>query len=121
MILLFKAQNILNGRAPEAVDALIVVAYHADVFVPACKQRGQQILHVVGVLVFVHQHIAEFLLIIPADLLMLLKHLDGNVDDIVKVQGVVIPELRLIFFVGAGHIFSPEIAAFLRVLQHLGR
>ena len=52
---------------------------------------------------------------------MLLKHLDGNVDDIVKVQGVVIPELRLIFFVGAGHIFSPEIAAFLRVLQHLGR
>ena len=37
-VLLFKVQNVFDGRTPEAVDALVVVAHHADVLVAACKQ-----------------------------------------------------------------------------------
>ncbi len=33
----FKVQNVFHGRAPEAVNALVVVAHHADVLVIACK------------------------------------------------------------------------------------
>ena len=37
-VLLFKVQNVFDGRAPEAVNALVVVAHHADVLMTACKQ-----------------------------------------------------------------------------------
>ena len=42
----------------------------------------------VGVLVFVHQHIAEFVLVIGQYLRLLLQKRHGVVNDVVKVQGI---------------------------------
>ena len=63
-ILLFKVEDIINIRATETVDTLVIVAHHADVAVAACQQRGQAVLEMVGVLILVDQHIAELAAIV---------------------------------------------------------
>ncbi|MPM45893.1 hypothetical protein SDC9_92585 [bioreactor metagenome] len=63
-VLLFKVQDVFDVRAPKAVDRLVVVAHHAEIFAPARQQRGQKILQMVGVLILVHQYVAELVLII---------------------------------------------------------
>ena len=118
-VLLFKAEDIFNGSAPEAVDALVVVTYHADVLIFPRQQGSEQVLHVVGILVLIHQNIAEFLLVIPADLLVLLQKLNGDIDNVVKVQGIVFLQLGLVLFIGPGNVFGPDIAGILGGLKHL--
>ena len=108
-ILLLKVENILDGRAPEPVDALVVVAHHAEVLIAPGQQRGQQVLEVVGVLVLVDQHIAELPLIVGPDLLVLLQQLHGQQDDIVEVQGVGLPQAALVLDVGVGGLLGAVI------------
>ena len=92
-ILLLKAEDVLDIGTPEAVDALVVVAHHADVLIAACQQTGQQVLQVVGVLILVHQYVAELPLIVLPHLGAALQQLHRQQNDIVKVQRVGIPEL----------------------------
>ena len=99
-VLLFKAENILNGGAPKAVDALVVVAHHADVLIAAREERGEKILQVVGVLVLVDEHIAELALIVASHILKLLQKLHGAQNDIVKIQGIGLLEARFIEVIG---------------------
>ena len=89
-VLLLKAEDVFNGGAPEAVDALVVVTHHADIFITPGQQGGQQVLHVVGILVLVHQDVAEFPLVVCTDVLIFLQELDCLENDVVKVQGVVL-------------------------------
>ena len=56
-VVLLKVQNVLNRRAAEAIDALVVVADDAEVLVQTRQQPRQLELRAVGVLVLVHQHI----------------------------------------------------------------
>ena len=71
-MLLFKVEDIFDGSAAEAVNTLVVVAHHAEIFVAARQQRRKQVLEVVGVLVLVDQDVAELPLVVAADLLILL-------------------------------------------------
>ena len=73
----------------------------------------------VGVLVLVHQHVPEFALIILQNILVLLQKLNGDVDDIVKIQGVVVLQPGLIFAVGTGNVLRPDIPGALCPVQHL--
>ena len=63
-ILLFKVEDIINIRAAETVDTLVIVAHHADVAVAARQQRSQAVLEMVGILILVDQHIAELAAIV---------------------------------------------------------
>ncbi len=83
--MLLEIQNVFNGSAPEAVNALVIITHHADVFLTACQQRGQKILHMVGVLILVHHHIVEFSLIVTAHILVLLKKLYRHINNIIKI------------------------------------
>ena len=87
-IFLFKFQDIGNGRAAEFINGLVVVTHDTDILAPARKQRAEDILRVVGVLIFVHQHIAEFVLIVSAYLVIVLQQQHGFEDDIVKIERV---------------------------------
>ena len=62
LILVFKIQDVLDRRAAEAIDALVIVTDDADILVPAGQQRGQQILQVVRILILVDEDIAELAL-----------------------------------------------------------
>ena len=88
LVLLLKAEDIFNGCAPELIDALVIVAHHADVAPAPCQQGGEQILQVVGVLILVDQHILEAPLPVEAHLLLLLQQLYREEDQVVKVHGV---------------------------------
>ena len=87
-ILLLKAEDVLNGGAPELVNALVVVAHHTDVAPAPCQQRGEQILQVVGILILVDQHILEAPLPVCPYILLLLQQLHREEDQVVKVHGV---------------------------------
>ena len=73
----------------------------------------------IGVLILVHQQIAELLLIIPADILVLLQQLHGQADDVVKVQGVVLPQLCLVLFISTRNILCFQVAGLLGLRPHL--
>ncbi|CDC73664.1 putative uncharacterized protein [Oscillibacter sp. CAG:155] len=92
-ILLFKVQDVFDVGAPEAVDGLVVIAHHAEVLPPARQKACEQVLHVVGVLVLVHQHVAELVLVVRQHIPFLPQEGHGVVDDVVKVQRVGRPEL----------------------------
>ena len=49
--LLLKIQDIFDRRAAEAVNALVIVADHANILPPPRQKRGQEILQVVRILV----------------------------------------------------------------------
>ena len=77
-ILPFKAEDVLDIGAPEPIDALVVIAHHADVAIASRQQTGQQVLQMVGVLILVHQHIAELPLIVLPHLRAALQQLYGQ-------------------------------------------
>ena len=85
LILLLEGQNILNGGPTEAIDRLVIVTHHAEVFVAPRQKRGQEILQVVGVLILVDEYIAELFLIIFPHVLKLLEQADGVEDDVVEI------------------------------------
>ena len=84
---LFKVQNVFNRGAAEFVDGLVVVAHHADVVGAARQQTHQMELRNAGVLILVHDDIAEFLLVVFPRLGVLLQKPHGVKDQIVKVHG----------------------------------
>jgi len=58
-----EAQDVVDLGAAPAIDRLVVVADAADIAVALRKQAQPQILRDVGVLILVHQHIEEALLV----------------------------------------------------------
>ena len=120
-VLLFKVQDILDGSTTETVNTLVVVTHHTDIFVAACQQAGQQVLHMVGILILVHQDIAEFPLVILPHILVFQKQFDSHIDDVIKIQGVVVLQPGLIFDVGSGNVQRPEITGPFCRVQHLLR
>ena len=54
-------EDVADVSTPEPVDRLVAVAHHADIAVPGSQQHDQFILHDVGVLVLVDQHVLEAL------------------------------------------------------------
>ena len=86
LVLLFKIQDILDRRTAEFIDALVIVADHADVPPAAREQRRETVLEVVRILIFVDKHILEFALPVFAHVLKVREELDGVEDDIVKIH-----------------------------------
>ena len=120
-ILLFKGQNVFNGGAPEAVNTLVVISNHTDVAPVAAEQAGEQILDMVGILILVNQHILEFALVVFPDLRFLLQKLYGYVENVVKIQGVVVLQPLLVGAIGFGNLGQPQVGRTPAVLKHFFR
>ena len=73
MILLLKGEDILNCGAAKAVNALIVIAHHTEIAAAASQQAGEPVLRMVGILIFIHHHVTETVLIAGAHLLIFLQ------------------------------------------------
>ena len=119
--LLFEAEDVLNGGAAEPINALVVITHHADVLIAPRQHGGEQILHMVGILIFVHQYIAEFPLIVAKDLLILLEQLHRDKDNVIKIQRVVFLQLTLILLICPGNELRLDIPGTFRRLQHFLR
>ena len=57
---LFKVQNIFQLRTTPAVDGLVIVAYHEQVFVRRREHSHDVVLYAVGVLKLIDKHVTEF-------------------------------------------------------------
>ena len=79
-------KDVLNGSAAEAVDALVIIAHHADVLFRAGEEAHQTELRHTGVLILVHQQIAVFVLVEIPHILVLGQQLHSLVDQVVKVE-----------------------------------
>ena len=84
---LFEAEDILDGGAAELVDALVVVAHHADVPPAAGEHAREQVLEVVRVLILVYQHIFELTLVVLEHVRALAEEAHRVVEQIVEVHG----------------------------------
>ena len=62
-----KVENVAHRRGAERVDRLGVVADHGDALAVRLHRSQDRCLQAVGVLVFVDQHMVEFLAHVPAD------------------------------------------------------
>ena len=94
--LLFKAEDVGDVRAPEAVDALIIVAHHTDVLPRAGEQRGQPVLQGVGVLILVDEDVAEFAAVVVPHLRHGLQQADGVPQQVIEVQRVGFAEFSIV-------------------------
>ena len=79
---------VQRGAAP-AVDRLVVVAHRREAPARAHQQLEQLVLRGVGVLVFVHQHMAQGRLPFVAHRGVLLQQLERQADQVVKVHALV--------------------------------
>ena len=116
---LIEVKNILDSRAAEAVDALVVVTYYHNVASAVCKQLGKHELRVVSILVLVNEHVAEFVLIVSENVGIALKELYRKHNDIVKVDGVVCHHLLLIELVDIVYMLGAWVTVILHILDGL--
>ena len=102
----------------EAVDTLVGITHHEHrttgpvvevlrVFAIGDKQLDQVVLGAVGVLIFIHQHVAKAAVPVMPNLLMLLQQLNRHEQKIVEIKGIVRSQG---FAITAIHI-SRELAA----------
>ena len=86
--ILFKVHDVLNGGAPEFIDALVVVAHHAEIIALPRQKVDKFILGMVGILVLVHHDVPEPVLVIFQHLWAFLKQSHRIDDEIIEVHGV---------------------------------
>ncbi len=81
-------QVVQRGPAP-AVNALVIVAHGGKAGGLAHQQLEQGVLRGVGVLVFIHQHMAQQLLPFFAHLGVVVQQPHGHADKVVKIDALV--------------------------------
>ena len=72
-IVALEAQDVFDIGAAPAVDGLVFVTHHAEVLVLKRQLADQLVLRAVGVLVFVHQNVAETAVVTRRDVRRLIK------------------------------------------------
>ena len=86
--ILLEPQDIGHLRAAPAVDRLIVIADHADILARLRYQPQPEILHGIGVLIFVHHDIFEAALIALQHILVRLQNHQIVQQQIAEIAGV---------------------------------
>ena len=117
-VLLFKIQDIFNGGSPKPINTLVVITNDADIFISACQQGCQQILGMVGILILIHQHIAEFSLVVASDILVFLQKFDCHINQVIKIQSIIVFQAGLVLQIGFGNVFRSDIPILLCPVQH---
>ena len=83
-----EAQDVVHLGAAPAVDRLVVVADAADVLVLLREQAQPEILRDVGVLVLVHQHVAEAVLVVGEHVWPLAEEPQALEQEVAEIGGV---------------------------------
>ena len=99
--ILFKAHDVADIRAAPAIDALVVIADDANVAVRAAKQLHKAVLRHVGVLIFIHQHIAEPAAVFFKNIRVGLKQRERFHEQVVKIERIRSAEALFILLVNA--------------------
>ncbi len=116
-IVLLEVEDVADVGAAPGVDRLVRVAHHAQVAVLAGELVHQLVLHAVGVLVLVHQHVLPAAAVVLEHLGEALEELHGLQQQVAEVEGVRVGEQALVGGVELGGLLGLEV---LRALGRLG-
>ena len=81
-----KVKNVIDVRTTKTINALRIVAHHTDVLLLTGELRNNLLLHGVGVLKLIDQHIAEARSIFLPDVFVFMKQLPGEHQQIVEIH-----------------------------------
>ena len=107
---MLKIQDILDIGSPELIDRLVVIAYYAQVAVLRSQQPDQFKLDRIRILILIHHDITETFLVIFQHICLRLEELDRLNKKVIKIQGIVGPQLLLIFLIHLSDLLLAEIA-----------
>ncbi len=99
---LLELQDVGDVGPSEPVDGLVAVPHHADVAVHPAEHEHQLVLGPVGVLVLVHQQVAEALLVVAQDLGVGLEQVHRHHQEVVEVHGAGRQQPLLVLLVHVG-------------------
>ncbi len=119
-ITLGKFEDVREVRAAPGVNALRVVAHHRDVVVARGQQVNQIALELVRVLILVHEDELEAALVMFAHLGVVLKELEPEREQVVKIHRV----RRALAFgvkIGQARNFLIQIAVALVPVEQIDR
>ena len=83
---LLKIQDIFDRSAAEFIDGLVVIADNADIVGAACEQPHQMELSHTGILILIHNDIAEAVLVVFPRLGIVLQQADSVENQVVKIH-----------------------------------
>ena len=108
-IVLFEIQDIADIRTPPAVDALVDIPHGTQVVFRRRKELGQEILDMVGVLVFVDEHVMEFVLVLRPHFRHRLEQLHRQQQQIIEIHRIALDQVFLVFPIDLRHLPGMEI------------
>src|SRR2546426_11267114 len=85
-----------RGHESTSRQALVIISHHADVAVFFREGTDDEILRAVGILVFVDEDVLEAILILLFDVRRLAKQSHDLQQQVVKIQGVLLPQRALV-------------------------
>ena len=118
---LLEAQDVLEVRATECIDALVVITDDAEIPVLLRERMHETELDIVRILVLVDHDVAEALLIVLKHLRLRVKQLHGLQQEIIEVERLVLVQLLLIELEAVRHLPHTEITAARLLLSELER
>ena len=90
---MFELQDVVNIGTAESIDTLGIIAHHTDTRLRASQQADNLILHVVRILILIHENMRVPLHIALAHLGMVIEQEEGFEQEVVEIHRV-------------GHVFS---------------
>src|SRR3989344_5746792 len=91
-VIFLKFENVADIRLAPPIDGLVVIADDEEVTMLSRKERDEEILRVIRVLILVHEDVAEAVLIALQNIGIFREQFDGKHKEIVKVERVVFTE-----------------------------
>ncbi len=104
---LAEQHQVLWPRAAPRVDRLVIVAYHGKTRPLAHQQLHQLILAGVGILILIHQQVADLILPAFAHLLVALQQQRRQQDQIVKIEDIAGLHMRIVQSIAVGEYAVP--------------
>ena len=86
-----KLEDIGHRGAAEAVNALVIIAYNENISLPAAQNLYQPLLNIVGILIFIHQDIADFFQHSAAHIFFFRKDIIGLGLKLGKIKEILLP------------------------------
>ena len=111
---MLKAQDIIHLRAAPSINRLIVITHTGDIGLVLGQQPQPQILRDIGVLIFVHQHIAKAVLVLAQYIGMGAKQPQIFQQQITEIRGIEIFQALLIGGIKCGAFAIAERRPFAR-------
>ena len=118
-IILLEIKDVRQVGTTPRIDGLVVVAHDHDVAMLSREQLSERVLSVVGVLILVHQQVAEPILIDLEHLFMVLKQEIRIEEQVVEIERIEGAQTFLQHFVDAPDNLRRRV--FVAVFEHLGR